>query len=119
MANVAYQRDATSRQGLQWLNKDTLTLIVDVREEGLGAKGSNARRRYALKDLEVARISCSNPYCRNGGVPLRPIVEELFLWSETEQLRMEVCCGRMQTAHNRPALIKCHNLFRVQIMLSS
>lgn len=119
MDNIACQGHAETADTSKWGKKYAdVTVIVDVREEGLGAKRLRTHHHYVWTGSVDTTIPCSNPYCRNGGVPLGPIVEELLRWSETEQLRMEVCSGRMSNGQDRSVLTKCHNLFRVQVVVA-
>lgn len=87
---------------------------VEVEESGVGLSLHRPARRVALDGL--AHISCSNPYCVGGGVPLLPLLNEMV--SQQEGFReMNITCSGAEFFHNVPLGGHCPNTFHFTIDL--
>ena len=91
-------------------------ISIGVTEQGNGSDGHE--RSYVLKAPLNGKIPCSNPRCTHGGFELQPIIDEMRTEGERRQLRMETCSGRALLSSAEMTLVKCHNLFRVEIAIT-
>lgn len=90
---------------------------LEVVEEGIGASRVVRQLKLYLEDLPTARIKCSNPLCRAGGVLVAPLLREMLGRDEGVQLSMEMCPGRSTIKRRSARAQKCSNMFAVRLLL--
>ncbi len=95
-----------------------IVVTVDIREGGPGTNRPSSQRRYILNDYIDKIIPCFNPRCRDGGIAIHGIVDELLERGERKQLCLEVCAGLIAREDGHSSSTQCQNLFGVHVTLA-
>ncbi len=93
-------------------------LFVEVTEKPVGPTESSASPRRIFEQLSALHVRCSDPDCRDGGIFLLPIIQDMLQNRETERLFMEMCPGRVPSPSNQRLRVRCQNMLCIKILLA-
>lgn len=93
-------------------------LFVEVTEKPIGPTKSSRSPRRIFEQLSALHVRCSDPACRDGGIFLLPIIQDMLLNQETERLFMEMCPGRVPSPSNKRIRVRCQNMLCIKILLA-
>lgn len=93
-------------------------LFVEVTEKPIGPTESSTSPRRIFEQLSALHVRCSNPDCRDGGIFLLPIIQDMLRNQETERLFMEMCPGRVRSPSNKRIRVRCQNMLCIKILLT-